>query len=481
MSQQTIHDYIKQQRAANVTDAVIKQAMVGAGWNESDVVIALHPDTHYPDTYNSKLLGPVELLKRSWKIFTERIWTIVGIQLMPLLIMLAVSLVVLIGVVLATVLGEESHTALIVIGAIVGVVAFGFLIYISLWSQVAVIIAIRDSAEKIGVKESLNRAKGKLGAFFGAGLLAGLAVLGGYLLFIVPGIIFAIWFMFAGYIAVDTGQGGSSALSQSREHAKGLWWEIAARLMFLTLISMALNSVPYLFSPLGELATGIFSILIGIGLFLIGPVFYIYPFELYRNIKTLKVSGVQVITDKGKLFLLVACEIVLFILLYGLTFFLEVNPQLQEQLQKIENNSPREGDMTPSSSGFFSPVDALSQARDSARKADLNAISTALRLYYVENFELPISLGELVPTYIAEIPLDPMTSEQYSYRPSTNGSFEVCAEFETKTPAEKCVSDKNGQVQGAYSVASPPNRITNLLPVSPDFRLFLQLVERLNK
>ena len=477
MSGQNIHEYIQQQRAANVSDEAIKQAMVGAGWNESDVASALHPDMHYPDIYNSKLLGPVELLKRAWKIFQTRIWTIIGIQIMPLLVMLGLSLIILIGVILASLLGEESHTILIILGAIVGIVAFGFLIYISLWSQVAVIIAIRDSNEKIGAKESYNRAKGKLGVFFGASLLAGLAVFGGYLLFIIPGIIFAIWFMFAGFIAIDEGKGGSAALGQSREYTRNLWWEIASRVMFITLVSLVLSTMGQLFSLLGEVVGVIMAVLISIGTFLIGPVFFIYPFELYRNVKTLRVNSIQIQTDTGKLFALVAGEIVLFILLYSATFFLELKPKLQEQLEKVRQETRQSSDINSIETNPFFPVGAVAQARDAARTADLSAISTGLRLYYVETLRLPNTLDELAPTYIAEIPVDPQSSEPYSYAPSPNGAFEVCAEFETKTPARKCVSDKNGQVQGISTVRTSSPAFVKFMPKSSGFKLFLRLIE----
>lgn len=481
MSGQDIHDYIKQQRAANVSDEAIKQALMTSGWNESDVAAALHPDTHYPNIYNGQLLGPIELLKHSWKIFRERIWTIVGIQLIPLLIMLAMSVVLLIGVILVKLLGESSTGIIVVVGIIIGLVIFGFLIYVSLRSQVAVIIAIRDSAEKIGVKESYSRAKGKLGAFFGASFLAGLAVLGGYMLLIVPGIIFSVWFMFSAYIAVDEGIGGSAALSKSREYTKGLWWEIAARVMFVALVSLGLNLLPHLFSVFGPVVDAIMTILIGIGSFLIAPVFYIYPFELYRNIKTLKINAAPIKTDTGKLFLLIIGEVVLFIVLYAATYFLSIKPEIEKALEKAKEETRQNSDIHSLDTNTFMPFSALLQARDTARTADLATLQSGLTLYYDQQGNLPATLDALVPEYISQIPLDPKTHNQYEYTVTGEKTFRVCAEFETTTPKHACVTDHDySLVQGVFSKHSNIFSLPEL-SFSHGFQLFLDWVKDLGK
>ena len=79
---------------------------------------------------------------------------------------------------------------------------------------------------------------------------------------------------------------------------------------------------------------------------------------------------------------------------------------------------------------------ARERARDARRKADLNSVQTALRLYYNDNQEFPASLtwnGSLkstdnITTYMALLPIDPSSSATnilYNYFPSSGGYIVV--------------------------------------------------------
>lgn len=57
-------------------------------------------------------------------------------------------------------------------------------------------------------------------------ILTTLAVLGGLLLFIIPGIIFSIWFFFSVYAGVLDHKKGSDALHWSHQLVKGYTWEV---------------------------------------------------------------------------------------------------------------------------------------------------------------------------------------------------------------------------------------------------------------
>ncbi|MDB5178572.1 MAG: hypothetical protein JWN01_515 [Patescibacteria group bacterium] len=59
-----------------------------------------------------------------------------------------------------------------------------------------------------------------------AKLLAGLIILGGFLLLIVPGVIFTAWYSFVGYVVVDEGLTGRAALRRSKELAAHRFWDV---------------------------------------------------------------------------------------------------------------------------------------------------------------------------------------------------------------------------------------------------------------
>ena len=68
------------------------------------------------------------------------------------------------------------------------------------------------------------------------------------------------------------------------------------------------------------------------------------------------------------------------------------------------------------------------EAQDQRRKQDLRDLAQALRSYRVNYGDYPTSLENLVPEFIYKIPVDPVSKQQYDYRPSVSRkSFEIIA------------------------------------------------------
>ena len=59
------------------------------------------------------------------------------------------------------------------------------------------------------------------------------AVIGGYILLIVPGIMLSIALMFGSYALVVEDKRGMRALAQSRNYVSGYWWAVLGRTMLL--------------------------------------------------------------------------------------------------------------------------------------------------------------------------------------------------------------------------------------------------------
>ena len=75
--------------------------------------------------------------------------------------------------------------------------------------------------------------------FLGATLLTGLAIIGGMLLLIVPGIIFMLMFMFVMFIVIDRGLGPVVAMKESARITRGYKWQLLGFVLVLALVNFA--------------------------------------------------------------------------------------------------------------------------------------------------------------------------------------------------------------------------------------------------
>jgi len=80
-----------------------------------------------------------------------------------------------------------------------------------------------------------------------------LATVGGFLLLIIPGIIFFIWFGFAPYVCIIEGIGSTSALKRSKQLVKGNWWYVLWALLVCATVYGICICVPFgiLYAVLG--------------------------------------------------------------------------------------------------------------------------------------------------------------------------------------------------------------------------------------
>jgi uncharacterized membrane protein len=74
--------------------------------------------------------------------------------------------------------------------------------------------------------------------FFGTSILVGLVVVVGFILLIVPGIIFSLMFMFATFIVIDRGLGPVEAMKESNRITRGHKWPLLGLLLVLVLINL---------------------------------------------------------------------------------------------------------------------------------------------------------------------------------------------------------------------------------------------------
>lgn len=131
-------------------------------------------------------------------------------------------------------------------GALAGFL-LGLLVFVFFLLTLHAAILLRIDAVAHGNEMPLTAAlQGGLRAgprFFVAYFLYFLAVVGGLVGLIIPGIIFAVWLIFGPYVAVTDGRGIIASLKYSRAIVRGHWWRTAAVLTIITLIILLLYIV----------------------------------------------------------------------------------------------------------------------------------------------------------------------------------------------------------------------------------------------
>lgn len=245
---------------------------------------------------NQQLPGVLTLLRDAWSLYMHKLGIFVGIMVLPALVTLL--------------FGIFTGGALISFGAFVeggwfapliaaGVAVFLILLIAQTWAQAALLYAIKDSNDGAGIVEAYGRAVRKLPSYWWISILVGLITMGGFLLFIIPGILFAVWFSLALFILIAEDVRGMDALLKSREYVRGMWWPVAWRFIFISILSIIVYLVlgfafSFLGDPLGSEAANLVAGLLWT------PLLITYTFSVYTHLKALKGELVFSPTKKQK-------------------------------------------------------------------------------------------------------------------------------------------------------------------------------------
>ena len=246
-------------------------------------------------TTGPKLLGTFDLLGETFGIFKRRWKLLVLIQIIPAILSL------ILGVIdpLTQSDREEISWPLVIVIGVLGIL----ILVVSIWAMCALMLAVARHDEtgknwKDYFREGIKIFWGVLGVW----ILVGLATLGGFILLIIPGFIFAIWFGFAVWVYIEAGKGSGlvKALRESKRIVKGYFWSIVWRnLGFGVLIGLA-AMVAYVIlailvaliglafagnETVSALIANVLSVPIQV---VLTPISLVFAYLLYRNIRELK-------------------------------------------------------------------------------------------------------------------------------------------------------------------------------------------------
>lgn len=241
----------------------------------------------------SSLIRPGELLRKTFQIYKSRIGVFLGIMVIPFLVYLLFIPFFLLPlffnlslIVFYKSLGLILLPFVLLVMIVLGIIAF----VVSLWASIALLYAIKERDQKIGIRESFAKAWHKILSYFWISILVGLITMLGFLLFIIPGIIFGLWFSLAGYVLVSEDIKGTKALFRSKQLIKGHWFKVFWRFLVLGFVifiiyiafSLLISPIAVLFKiPFFQNITNILSIFIT-------PFSATFYFLVYENLKQLK-------------------------------------------------------------------------------------------------------------------------------------------------------------------------------------------------
>ena len=176
------------------------------------------------------------LFSRSWAIFQRRFATLIGLYLLSVIAFIIPPALLVGAAILAGVAkGGAVFLLLGAVGALVGM-------YIGFSCFGAFLHAVTDPELAFG--DALAKGRTIVLPLLWLGLLTGFIVGGGFLLLILPGIIFTVWFFFTQFILVREDLHGMGALLKSREYVRGEWFNVALRLLLVWAASLLLGMVP---------------------------------------------------------------------------------------------------------------------------------------------------------------------------------------------------------------------------------------------
>lgn len=180
------------------------------------------------------LLSASEIIRKSFLLYKEN-WKL----------FLTYALLLLVPGGLISILGFSLPYIMAYIHPLLAIIVYVFLLIgltvASLWLSIAMIKTIVDRYQKTPakkIKEELTLSKNLIWPVLLTSLLSGLAVTASFIMFIIPGIIFSVWFAFSIYSAVLESKTPVEAMKHSKNLSSGRWGSVLWRLIAPAIIFM---------------------------------------------------------------------------------------------------------------------------------------------------------------------------------------------------------------------------------------------------
>jgi len=216
---------------------------------------------------NKKLIPISDLFKKSFEFYKSRLYLVLVLSLIPLVNIIVINLAVKMAGKTPKIAFASGAWPILFLFWLVALV-------INFWVHIAFFYAIKQQDANADAKSLLAISWSKIWQCGWIAFLMGVISLAGFLLFIVPGVIFSVWFGLSLYVFVFEDIKGMKALYRSKELVQGYWWPVFGRFFVFGICSALAGAIPIV----GPLANILFIV----------PLSTMYGYFIYEDLKRVK-------------------------------------------------------------------------------------------------------------------------------------------------------------------------------------------------
>ncbi|MEX0918211.1 MAG: YciC family protein [Candidatus Paceibacterota bacterium] len=232
--------------------------------------------------------GPITLIRNAVDVFLQNPKLFVGIYIIPGILTFLVTMLVEFqeGLALAT---PVTYTLAAILWILV--------IIASIFMGIAMIHAVMNPS--LSIMDAYRASTPYFWRYVILSIVVTLAVLAGFLLLIIPGIIFSVWFAFSYYVLIAEGTGGIEAMKQSKRMVSGKWWAVFGRLLVLVAIGIVVGLIFGLIGALFDefIGAGVAAVSNLILNAILTPISIAYVYVLYLELKQVPQADVASVPD----------------------------------------------------------------------------------------------------------------------------------------------------------------------------------------
>jgi hypothetical protein len=239
-----------------------------------------------------KLIKSFDLIVRSWQDYSKNFKKFVMVYLYSLLGF--VPLLALIAVV--AILGRFNVWEFLPVFAQISLGFLFFLcfvvflllaVYYGTRAKIATFLLVKNNYSP--ALENFKESQKYFWGFLGLSLLYLVVVCAWGFVFLIPALIFGIYYSFATYILVAEEKRAFSSMERSYDLVRGYWWPVFGRMLLLMLaafIVFLVISLPLNFMNEGSWIFVAYNVLVNLIWLVVSPYFIVYYCGLYKNLKT---------------------------------------------------------------------------------------------------------------------------------------------------------------------------------------------------
>jgi hypothetical protein len=210
------------------------------------------------------------LFSSSWQLLKDKWQSLLSVGLVGLAVGLGLLAVFLIAIVM-------TISSVMLLGVILLILFIIAALFLGGWLNAALIKVLANH------DQAIKSAWPLAGGMILVGLLCGLIIMAGYILLVIPGIIFSVWYSQAAYAYLLEGRTGVAALNRSKEMVQGRFWAVWGRMLLVSIpvyLISGLNNIDKHQSGLSGIGLLTFIAVVAWELFAT-----CYKYQLYQALK----------------------------------------------------------------------------------------------------------------------------------------------------------------------------------------------------